>query len=171
MDESDMVEVEMCSMEKGEYPAVLQSGGLGPCIAIGFYDPKTRSGYMMHEPGMRHTDLSGRIQQIKRDYGGLSKLEVFVTGNSLSSNDDDTQREYVRSDRLFVEKIIKKYFRKSQVQIQWLPDNHIGELYLDTTTGQFSLEMVSDLEMKIANQAREDEALYQMGKMRVKGLR
>ncbi len=115
------IDVSQCEMKKANYPDTLLAD-LGPCIAIGVYDPKTRSGYMMHEPHFQHTDLDGKIQKIQKDYGDLSRLSVFVAGNSLASDDDEAQREYERANRPFVEGVLKKHFQDSQVKIRWLPD-------------------------------------------------
>jgi len=140
------IEVEQFEMKKASYPDTLSSGGLGSCIAIGVYDPKTRSGYMMHEPIFQYANLDEKIQEIKRDYGNLARLKLFVAGNSLSW-DDAEQREFERSDRPYVERILRKYFQNSQLQIKWTPDNHIAELFLDTSSGEFDLDVQSLDEM------------------------
>ncbi|MFH1456439.1 MAG: hypothetical protein ABIF40_05845 [archaeon] len=141
--ESKEIEVNLMDMKKAEYPDTLLAD-LGPCVAIGIYHPETRSGYMMHEPHFQHTDLDGKIQKIQEDYGSLSRLRVFVAGNSLASDDNKKQREYERANRPFVEEVLKKYFQKSQVRIRWMPDNHSCGLYLHTSTGKFQLD-VDDL--------------------------
>ena len=64
-----IIKVGVCEMKKANYPDTLVSGGMGPCIAIGVYDPKTRSGYMMHEPDFLSVDLSGKLQEIQRISG------------------------------------------------------------------------------------------------------
>ena len=137
------IEVDQFEMKKAHYPDILRSGGLGPCIAIGVYDPNTRSGYMMHEPHFQYAKLDEKIQKILRDYKDASRLKIFVAGNSLSSHDDNTQRGFEMSNRPHVERCMKKYFQDSQVRIQWVPDDHCAELYLDTSTGKFTLDAPS----------------------------
>ena len=141
------IEVEQFEMKKANYPDTLRSGGLGPCIAIGVYDPMTRSGYMMHEPHFQSADLDKNINEIRRDYGDLIRLRVFVAGNSLDSDDDAKQREFNRSNRPYVEQTLKKYFQVSQLQVNWMPDDHIAVLSLDTSTGEFELDVQSLEEM------------------------
>ena len=141
----NVIKVEDSEMKKANYPDTLRSGGLGPCIAIGVYDPKSKSGYMMHEGNFQYEDLDGAIQVIERDYGDLSSLKVFATGNSLSSYDDDEeQREYEIANRPFVEQILNKYFQASQLQIEWMPDDVTADLYLYTSNGEFDLVVERD---------------------------
>jgi hypothetical protein len=141
------INVDSLEMKKANYPDTLSSGGLGPCIAIGVFDPKTRSGYMMHEPHFRSVDLDGKINEIRKDYGDLTRLRVFATGNSLSSYESEGQRKFERSNRLYVEQTLRKYFRDSQLQIRWMPDDHNVVLFLDTSTGEFELYVQSLDEM------------------------
>lgn len=138
---SEEIIVEQFEMKKANFPDILRSGGLGPCIAIGLYDSKTRSGYMMHE--VDYTDLDRKIREIKRDYCDLRRLKIFVVGNSLDSLGSEEQREYEISKRPHIEQILKKYFQGSQLQIKWMHDNHCAELFLDTSTGIFKLYIQS----------------------------
>ena len=144
---SEDIKVEQFEMKKANFPDTLRSGGLGPCTAIGVYDSKTKSGYMMHEIDFQDADLDGKIQEIKRDYGDLTGLEIFVVGNSLDSFDDEEQREYEISKRPYVEQTLRKYFQDSQLQIRWILDDHCAELFLDTSTGEFKLDIQSLDEM------------------------
>lgn len=137
--EPRIIDVNGSEMKRANYPDTLLAC-LGPCIAIGIYDPKTRSGYMMHEPDWKQEDLDGKIKKIQKDYDDLSRLKVFVTGNSLTSSDDKKQRKYEKANRPFVERVLKRYFQASNVQIRWMPDDHCCLLYLHTSIGEFKLE-------------------------------
>ncbi len=142
--EAEEIEVRMGELKKAFYPNILCSGGLGPCIAVAVYHPATRSGYMLHE---HHADIEAKIIEIKRDYRDLSRVRVFVTGNSLFSDFDAEQRAFERSFRADAERIINQYFNQRQTKIQWLADNLCGELYLYTSSGKFIVdsEKVDDL--------------------------
>ena len=144
---SEYIKVEQFEMKKANSPDILRSGGLGPCIAIGIYDSKTKSGYMMHGLDFQSDDLDGKIQEIKKDYGNLTELQIFAVGNSLDSFDNEEQREYEIINRPFVEQILRKYFQDSQLQIKWIHDDHCAELFLDTSTGEFELDIQSLDEM------------------------
>lgn len=137
------IEVDEFEMRKAFFPDILKAGGLCPCIAIGIYDPQTKSGYMMHEPSFRYANLDTKIQEIRADYGDLSKLKVFAAGNSLSSEDDEQQREREKAERSFVEHVLKKYFTGEQIHIEWTADDMIAELILDTSEGKFYLEIMT----------------------------
>ncbi len=113
------------------------SGGLGPCIAVAVYHPATRSGYMLHE---HHADIDAKIKKIKDDYRDLSRVRVFVTGNSWLSSDDAEQRAFEKSSRADVERIINLYFNQKQTKFDWLADNLCGELYLYTSSGKFIVD-------------------------------
>jgi len=143
----DQIDVEMFEMEKAECPDILASGGLGPCIAIGVYDLQSKSGYMMHDPQFEEEDLEERIKIIREDYKDLSRLSLFVAGNAFSAGLElgkagfkGIPRERIYASRELVINFLKKYFKDSQMKVQWLPDNYTGELYLDTSTGKFTFE-------------------------------
>ncbi|MEK6939304.1 MAG: hypothetical protein AABX31_01110, partial [Nanoarchaeota archaeon] len=127
--------VEIREMTKAHSRDILWTDGLGPCIAVAVYDPVTKSGYLMH--ALLHTSLEPHIEQIKNDYLDLSRLHVFVTGNSLSFYNEAEQRKFDFAERLYVEEVIAKSFNKRGTTIRWLPDHHCGELRLDLSTGKF----------------------------------
>lgn len=135
--EAEEINVGMGELKKALYPDILCSGGLGPCIAVAVYDPVTRSGYMLHE---HHPNIEAKIKEIQKDYQDLSRVQVFVTGNSLFSDFDAEQTAFERSFRADVEKIISQYFNQRQTEIQWLADNLCGELYLYTSSGKFIVD-------------------------------
>ena len=138
--EVEEIHVDAGEMSKAYSPDILWTDGLGPCIAVAVYDSVTKSGYLMHAlPG---TSLESQIEEIRKDYDDLTRLRVFVTGNSLSLPlyNGAEEGKHDLSDRLYVEGIIGKYFNKQQTKIRWLPDYHCGELYLCTSTGNFKAE-------------------------------
>jgi len=135
--ETEEIEVGMGELKKALYPNILCSGGLGPCIAVAVYHPATRSGYMLHE---HHADIEAKIKEIQRDYRDLSRVQVYVTGNSSLSSLDTEQRAFERYFRVDVEKIINQYFNQRQTTFEWLADNLCGELYLYTSSGKFIVD-------------------------------
>lgn len=38
-----------------------------------------------------------------------------------------------------------KYFQDSQVQIRWMPDDHLAELFLDTSTGELDVQSLDEM--------------------------
>ena len=127
-------------MVKGYSPDLIRSGGLGPCIAVGIYDYFSKSGYMMHEVDYSCIDFGSKIEMLKRDYGSLNNLKVFAAGNSIFSLDKLEQKDLELSSRYFVEEMLVKYFPVGNIEFNWLDDDVVGELFLDTKTGIFSLD-------------------------------
>jgi len=48
----------------------------------------------------------------------------------------------VLDSRVVTQNTLEKYFIREQIRYDWLEENVIGELYLDTETGEFSLEII-----------------------------
>ncbi|MBR9692270.1 hypothetical protein GOV06_05805 [Candidatus Woesearchaeota archaeon] len=124
---------------KASNPDILKSGGLGPCIAIGVYDPNTKTGYMVHIPGMSDENLSKFLEVVKNDYPNLDDLIVEAFGAGMDDCEDKEYHEYLKLDRKYVEKKLSKLFKN--LVCDWLPNNCVGELILDTHTGEFDTEI------------------------------
>ena len=70
-------------LTKAYSPDILYSGTLGPCFAIGIYDPNSRSGYMLHDPTFSQWErFEDQLEEIKRDYSNTSALQIVITGCS-----------------------------------------------------------------------------------------
>ncbi len=131
------IEVEQLDMKKAFYPDILEAH-FGPCTVIGLFDPLTRSGYMIHEPDIRHTNLDKKLEPIRQDYENLSQLQVVLTGDSFFLTGYALDEKEHLSTRFPVEEYLHKHF--SHVQIHWLPPAHSGSLYLYTHSGRFELQ-------------------------------
>jgi chemotaxis receptor (MCP) glutamine deamidase CheD len=131
-------ELEMDESGRVNYPNVISSGGLGPCIAVGIYDKKSRSGYMMHKAG---ADNDKDLEVFLRDtLKSTTKedLKVWVCGGVIDVDDGDEAD--VQSARNHVINLIEEYFEKEQVSINWAKPRTITELILNTETGKFTIE-------------------------------
>ncbi|MFW6024728.1 MAG: hypothetical protein ACOCRX_00130 [Candidatus Woesearchaeota archaeon] len=132
--------VEMFLMEKEFSPNILNSGGLGPCVAIGFYNPNEKSGYMLHHPMPYKDNLDNYFNEIKEDYKDTSNLEIYVTGNSPSMSDDINQIDHYNLREL-IEESLTDYFYDSKLNYDWTDDyNCITNLILDLEKGHFEVE-------------------------------
>ena len=151
----NLIFLDMFDFEKVIYPDVISSGGLGPCIAVGFYNSKLKEGYMVHEPCFHDSKSLDRIiNSIKSDGTNLNDLTVYATGNSISCYDDETQKKYNLADRVYVESVLKSFFSKSQLTIKWAKKDTTSELYLDTLKEQFLLQTISNKELFTGNYTR-----------------
>ncbi len=147
-EEINEIEVGQFEFKKAYSPDVLSSGGLGPCIAVGVFDPLTRSGYIMHSPGFKicEPEMEFNLFRIIEDYLGssrdLSKLKVFAAGCAFERDDDLDFRKFKIDERAHAERILRNYFNDSQLTIKWTPNNHIAALSLYTSTGKFEVDYI-----------------------------
>lgn len=127
---------------KANSPDVLRSGGLGPCIAIGLYDPLTMSGYMIHDHHFSEADVIGFKRAVQADYVDLSRLHVVAIGAGYSTAiEDQEERAITEAMRSEVEQSINNFFAGAQIYIEWTPDDKGNELFLDTLTGTFGIDI------------------------------
>ncbi|MEE9525588.1 MAG: hypothetical protein V3V78_03205 [Candidatus Woesearchaeota archaeon] len=134
------IEVDGDDWKKADYPDILHTI-LGPCIGIGIFDPKTRSGYMIHSTDFYVLDnLDSFLNIIQEDYKDLSRLRLCVVGNSLLGDDPQEVNECSLKSRSYVEDQLPIYFNKSQIDFQWALNDVSVDFVLDTSTGDFSIK-------------------------------
>ncbi len=120
---------------------VLTSGGMNPCIAIAIYNPYNKCAYMIHDPSfVMSNNLNERIQKIIEDLGDQKRLIIQVAGNSTLSTEDDEPNNDILENRSYVEKSLQKFFKKSQIKIQWAEPDMSTVLTLNTETGKFDVD-------------------------------
>ena len=62
-----MITVEMNHSESASSPTVIQSGGLGPCVGIGIYDPDNRMGHALHEVMSLETRIDSFVKNAEKN--------------------------------------------------------------------------------------------------------
>jgi len=136
------ITVDQFETKKALFPDILDSGGLGPCIAVAIYDPVTRSGYMAHSPSFDNDEiLETLIQRVQEDYGDLSSLRILAFGGAIDTGIFlPDQIQGVKRCRVYVDDILKKHFSAPQIQIKWAANYMIASLILDTSKGRFITE-------------------------------
>lgn len=145
--EPQIIEVEINEWEKASSPDVLYSGRLGPCIAIAVYNPKTHTGYMLHDSNPNLMGLtSDFFDIIKAENPDFSKMRAFIAGGDTSFPGYDP-RDAIES-REYVERIVKEMFTRHKFKILWSPYGYAAELSLNTKNGRFTHTLIktSDLE-------------------------
>jgi len=83
MIEDNQALVEMADdekMKKIKHPKKVASGGVGPCLALGIYNPLDKSGYIVHDVDPKANDLESQLKKIKKDYKDLTEVRVAATG-------------------------------------------------------------------------------------------
>ena len=117
-------------------PDIMRSGGLGPCIAIAAYDPRTRSGYMVHEPAPGKQELAAFVQVVENAYGGLERVRVFAAGGALDPYPMLPELTgMIDESRKIVEDALRKRFGR-RARFSWGE----CELFLDLKRGRFNVE-------------------------------
>jgi len=139
--DQELIEIEMGIPRKAEYPDILYSGGVGPCITVGLWHPSQRVGYMIHDHDL-DTGLPALLTDVERECKNLSDMQVCAVGASLYVDLPDTKedmQEMLKGSKDFVEKTLADKF--SKIQFHWLEPGHEAELYLDTMMGKFLLKV------------------------------
>ena len=133
--DSEVIYTGMEELGIAHFPNILCTSGLGPCIAIGFYDTKNRVAFMTHQLGYGNY-LIATLDDIRKVSDDLSKLRVAATGNSLV-HDNKEDREQELMHRRDVTEILLQHFDKKQIKTRWTKDYMLGYLVIDTKTGKF----------------------------------
>lgn len=133
-----------------DFPEKARSYELGPCIAVGIYNPTTKRAYMRHEINMQSVDLGQTVKEIrdkeKSNNSDLSQLKVVVTGNSLTTysptvGSDKEYHKSVLENRAYTEDNLKKALVNNgfmgEIIFRWLVEDATGELFVDTEAGNF----------------------------------
>lgn len=121
----------------------LKSGGLGPCIAIGIFNPIKLKATMLHEANFAmDNELDNILEEVIADLGNKKRLIVHVIGNSISTNEGKEQKEYQIANREYVEDILANYFDPSQVTIEWTEPNNTSELTIEIDEGRFEVNTI-----------------------------
>lgn len=95
----------------------IESGGLGPCIAIAIYHPLKRTVRMIHHLNMgTNKPLEAFIKKAIKKIKNVSILEVYVVGGSIANEDYKTN---ILASRLYSEKILNEFFSDDQIFLTW----------------------------------------------------
>lgn len=124
--------------EKYSRNGTLNSGGLGPCIAIAIYNRKTRHGFMIHHPNLDvDRILEDLLPKVISKLGRASSLKVEVAGCAVDRLDKVMDSKCL-SARSYVEQQLQNNFLSENIRIEWSDPGDITELTLDTQSGIFS---------------------------------
>ncbi len=120
---------------KAENPQIISSGGMGPCISIGIYDPITKRGYMRHQNSPDNdSEMEDFIIKTLTECFNANILDVYVAGGA-----EGKFAEGVLDSRIYVEELLLKYFDKDQIKTKWSKYDTTTELILNCKTGKFKV--------------------------------
>jgi hypothetical protein len=143
----DIIEVPQFKKEKACKGDVLTSGGMGPCISIVIYNPKSKCAFMMHEPSwIMDGKLEKKLKDIIKQLGGAENLKAYAAGNSISSDEEEEQQNDTKENRGYVKEQFLKFFKEEDIWTQWSNDDSISEMTFYTATGEckFTQEKLSE---------------------------
>ncbi len=134
------IQINMFEVGYAKSPEIICSNGMGPCIAVGIYDPIQKAGSMIHQPSPNHSNDMEEfiINSLKRYNKDLVK--VYACGGAILTGESDVDIDNTNEARLHVEDLLNKYFSTSQFIIRWSNIDVTSELFLDTSNGKFEIE-------------------------------
>ena len=120
---------------------ILNSGGLGPCIAIVIYNPKSKCAIMMHEPNWETDNkLTEYLKEITEELGNKEDLKAFAMGNAIFSDDSEEQRKYILGNRDYVKEELLVFLKKENITTKWLDADYTAEMVFYTGSGKFEFD-------------------------------
>jgi hypothetical protein len=124
---------------------IVDSGILGPCIAVFIYSRKNCELYAGHFVDPQLDRFEQMVADSVSRFGSPSKLEAYVAGGSISSHDELNINQEIISSRPYVLNALKQVgFPDSRVYVCWtLPD--AGAIFrFDPGSGKNSLEIFEE---------------------------
>jgi hypothetical protein len=120
---------------------LVDSGGLGPCVAVFVYNPQKREAFTGHFAVPSNKSFKQPLRAALSRLGPAKRLEVYVAGGQsgeYSVNDGDPMEE----TRSFVlETLLELGFKSKRIFIHWTPPDVSGSsLQLNIDSGTVALE-------------------------------
>ena len=119
------IKVKQCEYRRARAPNILETTGIGPCIAIGaIYRNK---GHMIHVSSLSLGGLSERLvarmlQNLKTEEAGRKFLKLFIAGGGLV-NDEEVDQTILKDREATLEMIsevgLESYIRKIGWNERW----------------------------------------------------
>jgi len=132
------IKVDILGYERARAPDILESGGLGPCIAVGaIYGDQ---GYMVHclSVNSELIPLDNLLSDLRKNVQDLDNLRIYIAGAGIDSN-DEYEREIMAGRKKTLDKITDAGYRE-RVIIKWAKGDSIQELILDLSKGEVIYE-------------------------------
>tara|TARA_Y100000310_G_scaffold345268_1_gene463267 strand:- start:25122 stop:25583 length:462 start_codon:yes stop_codon:yes gene_type:complete len=132
-----LLEVAQFKYKKASPPDQLESGGLGPCIAVGAICKDM--GYLAHYHSVQHgtEQLDELLQELKRDVVDATQLKIFLAGGGIDFDDNQDEREGRLNDRrVTLDKIAQEGYSVNVKKVKWARGDSTQELTLDVARGK-----------------------------------
>jgi hypothetical protein len=147
------------SPERIEYPNAAETMGIGPCVAMGILNNRSKIAYLVHESPCEKKGLEIILNQALAEAEDPTDLLVHIAGNIFLSRGDYwtkmTEAEYRQQNNVFQEhaKWLISLLRSKGIVLKNI-SNHLANKVLD---GDYNM-LIDTYEMKIETtfQANED---------------
>lgn len=132
------VTVKQDGYDEVKSPYTINSGNLGPCIAVGIYHKAKKKGYMLHVARPSASRVPDEyLDHVINETNNSTTLRVFVYGSSIDRIDGDNGIEEAKEDRDYIEQLLKERLKTKKIKIKWCDMDSTGDLELNTETGKF----------------------------------
>ncbi|MCE7994777.1 MAG: hypothetical protein HEP71_22570 [Roseivirga sp.] len=116
---------------------LLFTDGLGPCIAVLFYDEVSQTAYLSH---LEQPD-SGTVWNAFIDIIPKGQVyKIYTWGGAHESINDEETTELTTQSRRFIKEQLQEIFPDSKLNISWTPKDHTGYISIDLETGDITKE-------------------------------
>lgn len=135
------IPVDIMEWKQAKSPAILETTGLGPCVAIGIYIPEARAGLLGHfpDPELNLPDINKMFARVKRFLPLTPEWRAYLGGGGYAYR--QSFEDFNRNRLIAFNKLKEIGFEDSQIIITWNGDsNETGVLSLDTRSGQVLYE-------------------------------
>jgi hypothetical protein len=138
----NLLEVDMFTKLRAEYPNACHTGGLGPCLGIAVINRRTGVVYVGHFVGADEeffeNQVKGIVNDAQSESSNLSELQVVLAGMSDSD-------EYVVNGAKRVDHVLSSVgFSNAQIMDRRpkKPDDAVYDLLVDTKTKKVFLNRI-----------------------------
>jgi hypothetical protein len=141
--------VKQDSYDEVESPYFINSGNLGPCIAVGVYHKAKHKGYMLHVARPSASILPDEfLNYVIKETSNSTTLEVHIYGSSIDRIDGEKGVKEAEEDRDYIVQLLKKQLRTKKIKIEWCDADSTCSLTLNPETGEFTPEFTLNDEMR-----------------------
>ncbi|QKQ98937.1 hypothetical protein GKQ38_05495 [Candidatus Nanohaloarchaea archaeon] len=111
--DNSLEELDLVNVDVGEYRVTndktLTVDGLGTCMGIAAYDPKTRESYLLHASTWENEDLERQIEEFVDEISEIGRpYEVLAAGTMDSKYNPLTDEEFAEEARSIAENILEE---------------------------------------------------------------
>ncbi len=140
-EERQVIKVNQNECKFAEYPNIIETMGLGPCIGIIIHDPEKKAAFVGHypEPRLHFNEIFDKSKEFFKD---KKRLKVYIGGGAPDIYDapnfttDKEIRKFVKN------KLEEEGFHKSQITTKYQDSTEITVMRVDTFLGTVEYDVI-----------------------------